>query len=211
MDVKKVFACLLILVMALTLSGCAGETETDVVQTDIPDIVFVKFNWDLGREIAGEYIDKDGNIRNFDFTQGEWKEYDYRYDLISNVKKIYQYTDVRNVKTVNDMIIQHYKGSDENDIVGTVSAEALSGCYSELLQVNTSKKMKVEGWSYLDVIDPWACMYGIRKSSDGVDEIVFIREYELSYLTTKEKNANSLFTELGGVFSEMENVPLYGW
>ncbi|MDE5992795.1 MAG: hypothetical protein K2G87_07060 [Oscillospiraceae bacterium] len=208
MDAKKIFACLLVSVIALTLFGCAEETETDIV---LPDIVFVKFNWDCGREIAGEYIDKDGNIRNFDFTHGEWKEYDYRYDLISNVKKIYQYPDVRNVKTVNDMIIQHYKESDENDIVGTVSAEDLNGYFSELLQVNTSKKMKVEGWSYLDVIDPWACMYGIRKNSDGADEIVFIREYETSYLTTKEKNTNSLFAELGGVFSEMENVPLYGW
>lgn len=208
MGAKKIFACLLVAVMALMLFGCAEEAETDVA---LPDIVFVKFNWQDGREISGEYIDKDGNIRNFDFTQGEWKEYDYRYDPISNVKKIYQYPDVRNVKTVNDMIIQHYKESDENDIVGTVSAEALNGYFSELLQVNTSKKMKVEGWSYLDVIDPWACMYGIRKNSDGADEIVFIREYETSYLTTKEENANSLFAELGGVFSEMEDVPLYGW
>ncbi|MDE6745970.1 MAG: hypothetical protein K2J72_04935 [Oscillospiraceae bacterium] len=54
-------------------------------------------------------------------------------------------------------------------------------------------------------------MYGIRKNSDGADEIVFIREYAASYLTTKEENTNNLFAELGGVFSEMENVPSYGW
>ena len=208
MNAKKIFACMLVSVIALTLFECAEETETDVV---LPDIVFVKFNWQCGREIAGEYIDKDGNIINFDFTQGEWKEYDYQSDPIHEVKKLYQYPDVRNVKTVNDMIIQHYKESDENDIVGTVSAEDLNGYFSELLQVNTRKKMKVEGWSYLDVIDPWACMYGIRKNSDGADEIVFIREYAASYLTTKEENTNNLFAELGGVFSEMENVPSYGW
>ena len=208
MITKKIFACLLVSVIALSLFGCAEETETDVV---LPDIVFVKFCWDYEYEITGEYIDKDGNIHGFEFKDGDWKDDDYQSDPIHEVKKLYQYTDVRNVKTVNDMITQHYKGLDSIDAVGTVAAEDLNGYYSELLQVNTNKRMKVDGYTFFNVIEPWACMYGIRKNDDGIDEIVFIREYQTAYLTTKEKNANNLFTELGNVFSEMDKVPSYGW
>lgn len=208
MNVKKIFACLLLSVAAAPLFGCTKGTAEDVV---LPDIVFVKFCQDYKYKITGEYIDKDGNIRGFEFKDGDWKEHDYQDDPINKIKRMNQYTDVRNVKAVNDMITQHYKESDDSDVIRTADKEKLDKYYNELLQVNTNKKMKMEGYTVFNVVDPWACMYGIRKKDDATDEIVFIREYQTAYLTTKEKNANNLFTDLGKFFSEIDKVPLYGW
>ena len=203
---KKVFSLLISVIMFLSLfSGC-GEAETANVV--MPDIVFVKFFWEYTGNINGEYIDKNGYIRSFEFTGLDLSaELEADDKKLSDVKKISQYTEARGVYNIHDMILKHYEVADDNSIVKTISQEELSGYYDELLKVNTNKKIAVDGYAAFNDFVGWSCMYGI-KNNNGSDEVIFIREYSKYYLTTKEKHADNLFWNFHIVFSQM--MPMIG-
>lgn len=199
---KKVFSLLVSTIICLSLfSGC-GEAETANVV--MPDIVFVKFYWKYNGNINGEYIDKDGYIRSFEFTGLDLSaELEADDQKLSDVKKISQYTEARGVYKIHDMILKHYEVADDNSIVKTISQEELSGYYDELLKVNLNKKMKMVGYTTLQSLPDWSCMYGVKKDSNSIDEIVFIKESSNYYLATKEKHTDSLFWKCQTVFSQI--------
>ncbi|MCI5904902.1 MAG: hypothetical protein MRZ61_07170, partial [Oscillospiraceae bacterium] len=114
-----------------------------------------------------------------------------------------QYTEARGVYKIHDMILKHYEVADDNSIVKTISQEELSGYYDELLKVNLNKKMEMVGYTTLDAFPDWSCMYGVKKDSNSIDEIVFIRESSNYYLATKEKHTDSLFWKCQTVFSQI--------
>lgn len=190
----------------VVLSGC-GEATTDA---EMPEIVFVKFYWDYADVITGEYIDKYGCIRSFEFCDMElYTELDNSYPKFSTVKKINQYADVRNIKKVHDLIVEHCKNTSDDKIIKTIEKDILKQYYFDLLQVDTDKKM-IPCSFYDNMERGWSSMYGIRKNENNSDEFVFIRDYGNAYLSSKEKHTENLFYALHTVFSQMEPM-VGGW
>ncbi|MBQ6944068.1 MAG: hypothetical protein IJN43_07010 [Ruminococcus sp.] len=205
---KKLLSGIMAVVLCVVgFSGC-GESQTEEVE--MPEIVFVKFYWDYTDIITGEYIDKYGCIRSFEFCDMElYTELDNSYQKFSTVKKINQYADVRNIKKVHDLIVEQYKDITNNTENKTIDADVLKQYYVELLQVNINKKM-ISCSFYDNMERGWSSMYGIRKNENNSEEFVFIRDYGNAYLTSKEKHTENLFYALHTVFSQMEPM-VGGW
>lgn len=201
---KRSISLALAFAVVLSLSCCGGDKEIIPPDVGLPDIVFVMFFWDEDPSIIGEYIDKDGNIRSFKFTEEEGYDIGNEIfnDKINKIKRIYQYPEMRSISKVNDLVMQHYKEADDSSIVKTINADDLNSYYNELWQINTNAKMKACGMSVAAVADDLSCIYGIKKLNDSTSEIVFIRELNIKgYLSTKEKHTESLFAKLCDVFT----------
>ncbi|MBQ3160687.1 MAG: hypothetical protein IJC04_01015 [Oscillospiraceae bacterium] len=210
MNIKRIFVTVFLGALMLLTCFVSAEKDSEKLYAEMPDIVFVKFYWDYNDIITGEYIDKYGCIRSFEFCDMElYSELDNSYPKFSTVKKINQYADVRNIKKVHDLVVEQYKDITNNTENKTIDADVLKQYYVELLQVNINKKM-ISCSFYDNTERGWSSMYGIRKNENNSEEFVFIRDYGNAYLTSKEKHTENLFYALHTVFSQMEPM-INGW
>jgi len=210
MRVKKLKRSLLCfaMVFCIVFSLC-GCKEEEISIDDMPEIVFVKFNW-RDDEFKGEYIDKEGYVRSFEIT--EENDGSFRNNNRA-IKSIRQFGNTDAIKKADELIMQNFKNSSNENIVNKIGEEEMKSYYEELLKVNTNKRLKIEGFTVSCAVSEWYCIYGKKKNNDNEEEIVFIREAAgLTYcFVTKEKHADNLFWDLADVFTKMEPSPKFGW
>ena len=161
MNAKKVFACLLVSVIAATLFGCGkaggtvsettavtlSEEELDKMAENMPEIVFVmSHNYD-DSNILGCYITNTGEVKMYNFRSIAPDEiydipdvYDRLEEAVCSEIDFKLYSKYENVFTEKDLVI--------------IPENKLIEYYKELLQINGTAVKRDSGVRYDDPEHP---------------------------------------------------------
>ena len=179
----------------LSLSCCVGGDD-DIV---LPDIVFVAyFHYpEKSKYLSGEfigtsgyYIDKNGEIKYFEFE--DETEPLFEKESIT----IEEYSDLRNIEELHKRISEI--GIDTN--IEPLSQEDFKKYYKELSKIEKDTKLKCEG-SYITITCGSTCFYGVR-INDNKEEYIQIYEGGDTFYLNDDKYAKSLFNHLTYFFPE---------
>ena len=219
MNAKKVFACLLVSVIAATLFGCgkAGETvpeettvsetaaatlsaeELDALAANMPEIVFVmSHNYD-DSNILGCYITNTGEVKMYNFRN-------IAPDEIYDISDVYDRLEEAVCSEI-DFSLYNTDGYliTENDLTA-VSESTVTEYYKELLQINGTAVKWDSGVRYDDPEHPTGHykFYGIKYDEHGNRQFILLygngEGYSYYY---KDSNTNKFANELNyKIYSE---------
>ncbi|MDE5577634.1 MAG: hypothetical protein K2J11_09635 [Oscillospiraceae bacterium] len=219
MNAKKVFACLLVSVIAITLFGCEkavgtvseettipettaltlSEEELDKMAENMPEIVFVmSHNYD-DSNIVGCYITNTGETKMYDFRN-------IAPDEIYEVPDVYGRLEEAVCSEI-DFSLYNIDGYlfTENDLTA-VSESTVTEYYKELLQINGTVVKWDSGVVYDDPEHPTGHyrFYGIKYDEHGDRQCILLYGYGESYkYYYKDSNTDRFANELNyKIYSE---------
>ena len=183
MNAKKVFACLLVSVIAATLFGCGkaggtvsettavtlSEEELDKMAENMPEIVFVmSHNYD-DSNILGCYITNTGEVKMYNFRSIAPDEiydipdvYDRLEEAVCSEIDFSLYSKYENVFTEKDLVI--------------IPENKLIEYYKELLQINGTAVKRDSGVRYDDPEHPTGHYkyYGIKYDENNDRQCILL-------------------------------------
>ena len=183
MNAKKVFACLLVSVIAATLFGCGkaggtvsettavtlSEEELDKMAENMPEIVFVmSHNYD-DSNILGCYITNTGEVKMYNFRS-------IAPDEIYDIPDVYDRLEEAVCSEI-DFSLYNTDGYliTENDLTA-VSESTVTEYYKELLQINGTAVKRDSGVRYDDPEHPTGHYkyYGIKYDENNDRQCILL-------------------------------------
>ena len=184
MCIKKVFACLLVSVIAITLFGCEkaeetvseetavpettaitlSEEELDKMAENMPEIVFVMSHHYYDTNILGFYITNTGEMKMYDFrTIAPDEIYDIPdvYGRLEEATCSEIYFDAWSIPNVI-----------KNDDLPKISSEELTVLYQKLLMINENAELTNVISLDLDLGD--TRVYGVKRTQSNNEELIVI-------------------------------------
>ena len=179
-----------IAVCVVGLSGC-GESQTEEVE--MPEIVFVaSFHYPgvkdyltgTFRGTAGYCVDKNGNIKYFEFEYPNDPAYDYEKECIT----IAEYSEMRKLSEFH----KNVKASTIDTNFSAISQEDLSNYYKTSKKIKNKSKLQ-KAYTYIYHQGGGLRIYGVRKNADNIEEYVLIHESWTEFYYNKDNHAEKLY------------------
>lgn len=210
MNIKKIFACLLISVIAVTLFGCVkteevpqetavpetsarfSEEELNKMAENMPEIVFVMSHHYDDTNILGCYITNTGEMKMYDFRN-------IAPDEIYEIPDVYDRLEEAVCSEIDFKLYSKYENVfTEKDLV-TIPENKLIEYYNELLQINGTVIKQDFGVVYDDPEFPTGHYnyYGIKYDEHGDRQCILLYGYGESYsFCYKDLNTDNLANNL---------------
>ncbi|MGN0609002.1 MAG: hypothetical protein ACI4J6_07330 [Oscillospiraceae bacterium] len=201
---NKIFALIVSTAMCLSLlSGCSEAETANVVMPDIVFVIFFHYPEEIeyvtGTFIgtAGYYIDKNGEIKYFEFEDKEEPAFDYEKEYIT----MEEYSDLRKLDELTEKIKENSFDTDFD----AIQKEKLISYYKKLLKIDPKNKLENTKNS-LNAVFGLTCFYGVRINGNNEKEYLVAHEYGDFYYSFINNNYNveNLYKQLSEVFPEIE-------
>ncbi len=218
MNVKKLFACLLLSFAAVTLFGCGmaeevpqetaattarySEEELDKMAENMPEIVFVMSYQADDENIFGCYVMNTGIIKLFDFRE-------IAPDEVYDVRDVYDRLEEAGCERLEPRSGMHYEFLliTENNL-NHLSQEEMTEYYKRLLLINGNAEY-IE-WGYtLDSYGGYYKFYGIKGHDNQVKECILLLGYGTdSEYKHSNPDARDMYADFIRIFPKLDGITL---
>lgn len=198
---KRILLLMLsILFLFTSCKNISGDSE--IV---LPDIVFVavfhypeEIQYLSGTFIgtAGYYIDKNGEIKYFEFQDEENPIFDIEKDIEKGYTTMEEYIELRNLNEFHQKIREICIDTE----FAPVTKSDLTESYNILLKINKKTKLGLEK-DNLGTLWGTAYFYGVRINENNAEEYILIHEDGDYYYINDNRYAKKLTSRLYEKFS----------
>lgn len=220
MNIKKIFACLLISVIAVTLFGCvkteevpretaASETaarlskeELDKMAENMPEIVFVMSYQADDENIFGCYVMNTGIIKLFDFRE-------IAPDEVYDVRDVYNRLEEAGCERLEPKSNMHYQLLlITEDNLNHLSQDEMIRYYKRLLLIDGNAEYIKWDWT-LDGYGGYYKFYGIKENDNGVKECILLRGYGTdSEYKHSNPDARDMYADFIRILPNLDGITL---